>query len=300
MAMGEALKKLMQEPEDYDTRLQITEMQFNTEIKNILDTLPDPYQTYLRKVKKLKAVYPRAKIEKFQMPEGVMNAINDIKSKMIRLKIGGLKEEYGFSSGIKFDLGTVIQAIASGKGLTSKDRPFIKVKSDIEHAITILVDFSSSMKAYEKQIRESVFIFSEVLDKLQLSFSIFGFSDKFWIIKNFNNKWNLDAKARLFSLEPSGMSPAGIAMDVAGSIMRKVSEKGKIMFVLTDGFFDNRIHAKLAVKEIRKSGIVIIGISTFADMSDVFPICMVETENLNQIWSQDSFMRIYSREFHSE
>ena len=299
MVMGDALKKIMQ-PEDYNARLQITEMQFNTEIKNILDTMPEPYQTYLRKVKKLKAVYPPADLDKFKMPEGVMNSINDLKRKMMQLKIGGLREEYGFSSGIKFDLGTVIQAIASGKGLTSKDKPFIKVKSDIEHAVTILVDFSSSMAAYEKQVRDAVFVFSEVLDKLQLSFSVYGFSDKFWIIKNFDNKWNLEAKARLFSLKPAGMSPAGIAIDVTGAMMRKVSEKGKIMFVITDGFFDNRIQAKLAVKEIRKAGIVILGISTFSDMSDVFPICMVETENLNQIWSQDSFMRIYSREFHSE
>ena len=298
--MGDALRKLMQDPAVYNARLQITEMQFNSEIKNILDTMPEPYQTYLRKVKKFKAVYPPADLEKFRMPEGIMNAINDVKTKMMQLKIGGLKEEYGFSSGIKFDLGTVIQAIASGKGLTSRDRPFIKVRSDIEHAVTLLVDFSSSMEVYEKEIRESVFIFSEVLDKLQLTFSVFGFSDKFWIIKDFDDKWNLEAKARLFSLKPSGMSPAGIAIDVAGSMTRKVSDSGKIMFVLTDGFFDNRIQVKLAVKEIQKGGIAIIGISTFADMSDVFPICMVETENLNQVWSQDSFMRIYSREFHSD
>jgi len=195
----------------------------------------------------------------------------------------------------------VVQAIASGRGLSSRSRPFIRLKSDlVEHSITLLIDFSSSMQLNFQKVRESVYIFADVLNSLRIPFSIYGFSEKFFIIKEFNEGWNNEIKSRLFSLEPFGISPAGIAIDVAGSITQKMSEKGKILFVISDGAFDNRTQAKLSVESVKKNGIVVIGISNRYDIRDIFPISMHETENLNEIWHKDYFMRLYSRVFQSE
>ena len=72
------------------------------------------------------------------------------------------------------------------------------------------------------------------------------------------------------------------------------------MFVISDGIFEDRLQAKRAVQSVRKNGIVVVGISTFADVSDVFPANMVVHEGLSEIWSTDSLMRIYKNEFHSD
>ncbi len=298
MVMSEDLSSL--QFKHRDPKLQLIELLFNTEIKNRMDSVPEPFHTYYRNVKKWAAAYPDADLEQFKIPLGVQSSINNVRLKMSQLKIGGLKEEFGFSSGSKFQLDVVIQAIASGRGLTSKSRPFVRVTSDIQHSVTLLLDVSSSMKQWHKKVRESTYILGEVLDRLRLPFAIYGFSEKFWIIKHFSNKWDIQSKARLFALQSSGMSPAGLALDLASHITQQVSEKGKVLFVITDGLFENRVLAKLAVKSARKAGIVVIGISTCADISEIFPINILETESLNEIWSKDYFMRIYTKEFHSD
>ena len=281
-------------------KLLSIEAKYNAEIKNLIDALPEPYHTYLYKVKKWRAIHPLADITNFSIPKGISNDLNKTRMKLMQLKIGGLKEEYGFSSGIKFNLGTVVQAIASGRGLSSRDKPFIRLTSNITHSVTLLIDFSSSMGSHINKVKDSVYIFCDVLNRLQLSFGVFGYSEKFWIIKDFNEKWNLDVKSRLFGLEAKGMAPEGIAINTAGSMTQRMIEKGKIMFVITDGIFENRVQAKRAVQSVRKSGVVVVGISTFSDISDVFPINIVAHEGLNEIWSKDSFMRIYKNEFHSD
>ncbi len=298
MVMSDELARI--QPRQINPKLQQVEMLFDTDIKNRLDSIPEPFHTYYLKVKKWTAQYAEADINQFQLPTGIMNSINTVKRKMMQLKIGGLREEFGFSAGSTFKLDVVIQAIASGRGLTSRTRPFIRVTSDILHTVAILVDFSSSMRPYYQKVRESVYIISEVFNRLRLPFAIFGYSEKFWIIKNFTDKWNIETKARLFTLKPTGMSPAGIAIDVAANITRRAAEKGKIMFVITDGLFDDRVQAKLAVKSARKAGVVTIGVSTSLDIHDVFPINILETQNLNEVWSQDSFMRLYSKQFQSD
>ncbi|MHA1796951.1 MAG: hypothetical protein ACTSVY_00775 [Candidatus Helarchaeota archaeon] len=298
--MGDEFKKIKFMPKANIVKLQVSEKIINTEIKNRLDSIPEPFHTYLKRVKKWNAVHPESDSRRFKPPTGLISSISKVKSKMMQLKVGGLREEHGFTSGVKFNLGTVIQAIASGRGLTSRSRPFIRLKSDITHSVTLLVDFSSSMKKFFNKVRESIYIFAEVMNGLRLPFAIFGYSEKFWIIKDFIELWNNETKSRFFNLEPIGISPAGIAIDVAGGITQKVSEKGKIMFVITDGLFDDRKQTKFAIDSVKKSGIIIIGISVRHPIKDVFPISILETENLNEIWSRDNFMRLYSRVFRSE
>lgn len=283
-----------------NAKLLSIEALYNAEIKTFLEAMPEPYHTYLYKVKKWRAVHPRADISNFSIPKGITNDLNKTRMKLMQLKIGGLREEYGFSSGVKFNLRTVVQAIASGRGLSSRDKPFLRLTSNITHSVTLLIDFSSSMASQIDKVKESVYIFSEVLDRLQLSFGVFGYSEKFWIIKHFNEKWDLDAKSRLFGLEARGMSPEAIAINTAGSMTQNMIDKGKIMFVISDGLFENRLQAKRAVQGVRKSGVVVVGVSTFADVSDVFPANIIVHDDLNEIWAHDSFMRIYKNEFHSE
>ncbi|MBD3351864.1 MAG: hypothetical protein GF364_10295 [Candidatus Lokiarchaeota archaeon] len=285
---------------DRNTKEQTVELMFNSEIKNYVDILPEPFRTYLSRVKKWEAMHPPANIEEFSAPKHVINHINNIRMRMMQLKIGGLKEEYGFSSGVKFKLSTVIQAIASGKGLSSKDRPFLRLTSDIKHSVTLLVDFSTSMLKYIDEIKQSVYVFAEVLSKLQLSFGVYGYSNYLWIIKDFSEKWDLKSKSRLFGLEAKGMGPESIAINVAGIMTQRKIEKGKVMFVLTDGIFENRLQVRSVVQSLRKCGILVIGISLFADISDVFSINIRNIEDLNEIWCHDTLMRIYSREFHSD
>ncbi len=287
-------------PGSKNPKEHVVELIINHEIKNVLDAVPEPFHTYLARVKKWRAVHPSGDPSRFQAPKGVSNDINEAKMKLSQLKIGGLKEVYGFSSGVKFSMAAVIQAIASGKGLTSKDRPFIKVKSDITHSVTILVDFSASMAQHVDKVKESVFVVSEVLSKMQLSFCVLGFSENLWIIKDFSEKWDLESRARLYNLAASGMSPAGPAISVAGAITQKAIEKGKVMFVITDGLFDDPVQVKLAVQSVRKKDIIIVGISIFANIGDVFPIVIHRPDNLNGLWSTDALMRIYSREFQSD
>ncbi|MBD3187029.1 VWA domain-containing protein [Candidatus Bathyarchaeota archaeon] len=283
-----------------NVKLQSTEMLYNTEIKGIIDALPEPWHTYLLRVKQFQAKHPVADISGYSKPKEITGDINKTRLRLMQLKIGGLKEEYGFSSGVKFDLGIIVQAIASGRGLSSRDKPFIRLTSDITHSVTILIDCSTSMEKYMKSIKESVHVFCEVLNGLQLSFTLLGYGEQFWIVKDFAEKWDLEAKARLSSLEARGMAPESIAIKVAGNVSRNAIEKGKVMFVITDGIFENRIHAKRSVQAVRKDGIVIIGVSVLAQIGDVFPVNIVERDDLNSIWARDALMRIYSREFQSD
>ena len=100
MVMSEDLSQFI--PKQRDAKLQLVEMLFNTEIKNRLDSIPEPFHTYYQKVKKWTARYPDADFDQLSLPIGLQSSINTVKTKLSQLKIGGLKEEYGYSSGSKF------------------------------------------------------------------------------------------------------------------------------------------------------------------------------------------------------
>ena len=55
MTMSDGLKKVKFKTKQNIAKLLVSEKLFNTEIKNRLDSIAEPFQTYLRRVKKWKA-----------------------------------------------------------------------------------------------------------------------------------------------------------------------------------------------------------------------------------------------------
>lgn len=170
------------------------------------------------------------------------------------------KQESGF-----IDLQEAIQVIASKSRRTD-----IFVREELqtrEDAWSILIDASHSLNMFKGEVRGIALCLAEVARLLilnQNSWGMYAFNNKFYIVKDFTERYNARVRARIGGLNYGGFTYLPDAILLAAHALKGKLEEAKVLVVVSDFFptgYDNAEEKlKEAVKKVERMGIGLIGI----------------------------------------
>ena len=165
----------------------------------------------------------------------------------------------------QLDLSAVIQAMASNKPAT--DVFVLDEYLKQSFAWSIIVDVSSSMQVKGEYGRALAIAVAEAAKELMMdatSWTLFGFSDRFFILKASSESYSQRVKARIGGLRFEGLTYIPDAVHMAGKMLAKRFEEQRVLVVISDGWpygYPNMpIALKENVDELLKKGVIVIGI----------------------------------------
>jgi nitric oxide reductase NorD protein len=172
------------------------------------------------------------------------------------------------------DIDALIEALAdSTDGREMSDRLFQQIhRSDRSMAVMFMVDMSGSTKGWINDAeRESLIMLCESLETLGDRYAIYGFSGttrkrcEIFRIKQFDEPYNLDVKARIAGIAPQEYTRMGAAIRHLSKLLNEVEAKTKLLITLSDGKPDDYFDiyrgqygiedTRQALFEARRSGI---------------------------------------------
>jgi len=196
----------------------------------------------------------------------------------------------------EIDMELAIQAIASNTERYAE--VFTKTEEQrIEETWAILVDNSASLKLRFEDVKDFMLCLAEASDELtgpSGSWGLYGYDQKFSILKDHKGKYNQDVRARIGGLKSGGLSYTPDAILLAGRMLVKNPADLKHLFVFTDDFptglwnHDKKLY--LAVKEVERMGIEVIGIGLTQNISNYFTDSCHGTDLRDLV---NKFIRIY-------
>jgi hypothetical protein len=170
------------------------------------------------------------------------------------------RQESGF-----VDLQEAIQVIAS-----KSQRTDIFVREELqtrEDAWSILIDASHSLNMFRGEVRGIALCLAEVAKTLilnQNSWGMYAFNNKFYVIKDFSERFNAQVKARIGGLTHSGLTYLPDAVLLAAQALTKRLETAKVLVVVSDffpsGYEGAEEKLKENLKKIERMGVGVIGI----------------------------------------
>ena len=170
----------------------------------------------------------------------------------------------------QLDLSAVIQAMAANKPAT--DVFVLDEYLKQSFAWSIIVDVSSSMQVKGEYGRALAIAVAEAAKELMMdatSWTLFGFSDKFFILKDSSESYSVRVKARIGGLNFEGLTYIPDAIRMAGKMLAKRFEEQRILVAISDGWpygYPNMpIVLKETVDELLKKGVIVIGIGVETD-----------------------------------
>jgi nitric oxide reductase NorD protein len=146
--------------------------------------------------------------------------------------------------GTDFDLDAVIESLSDRQaGLPGSDQLFIRLRRDERDiAVLFLVDMSSSTEGWVNQaLQEALILTGEALQVIGDRFAIAGFSGMrrsrtdIYRIKDFNEPYNDEVKARIAAIAPKEYTRMGPALRHASRLLKGVEAKVRLLMVLSDG-----------------------------------------------------------------
>lgn len=176
--------------------------------------------------------------------------------------VGGedFRQESGF-----VDLQEAIQVIAS-----KSQRTDIFMREELqtrEDAWSILVDASHSLSMFKGEVRGIALSLAEVARMLildQNSWGMYAFNNKFYVIKDFSEKFDTHVKARIGGLIYGGFTYLPDAVLLAAQALIKRSEEARVLVVVSDffpaGYENAEEKLKENIKKIERMGIGVVGI----------------------------------------
>jgi hypothetical protein len=211
----------------------------------------------------------------------------------LRVAQDALDEDPGKEMG-QLDLTSVIQAILSKKPATDvffKDEYLSK-----SYAWSILFDASASMNVKGEFARALAIVVAEATKELLMdpgSWTLFAFSDRFYVLKDSAEAYTQRVRARIGGLRFQGLTYMPDAIQVAGQILAKRYDEQRFLIVISDGWpygYDDMPEAlKASIVSVQKKGIIVIGIG-------------VETEKMasllrlsSPVYSQKDLIKKFSR-----
>ncbi|KYH42654.1 MAG: von Willebrand factor A [Candidatus Bathyarchaeota archaeon B26-1] len=220
--------------------------------------------------------YARYLLRKEVLSKGIRRVLNRLS---VYYNVAG--EDFRRESGY-LDLQEAIQVIAS-----QSQRSDVFVEDELRYrkqAWVILVDASTSLKAFSGEVRDIALSLAEVAKNLFLdkhSWSIFAFNDRFYIIKDFSENYSRIVCARIGGIEHSGMTYLPDAIKVSSDSLRERYEETKILLVVSDAFpvgyrnIDEELRNQ--VRTVIRSGIHVLGIGVNSEgVKKYFPVsCIV-------------------------
>ncbi|MGQ9544875.1 MAG: hypothetical protein ACUVQX_03730 [Candidatus Bathycorpusculaceae bacterium] len=194
--------------------------------------------------------------------------------------VGGedFRQESGF-----VDLQEAIQVIAS-----KSQRTDIFVREELqtrEDAWSILIDASHSLNMFKGEVRGIALCLAEVAKMLilnQNSWGMYAFNNKFYVIKDFSERFNAQVKARIGGLTHGGLTYLPDAVLLAAKALTKRLEEARVLVVVSDFFPSGYEGAEERLKEnIRKIermgvGVIGIGVKSRAVKQYIHTNCVVE------------------------
>lgn len=170
------------------------------------------------------------------------------------------KQESGF-----VDLQEAIQVIAS-----KSQRTDIFVREELqtrEDAWSILIDASHSLNMFKGEVRGIALCLAEVARMLilnQNSWGMYAFNNKFYVIKDFTEKYDARVKARIGGLTHGGFTFLPDAILLAAQALMRRLEEARVLVVVSDffpsGYDDVEEKLKENIKRVERMGVGIIGI----------------------------------------
>ncbi|MEM4712999.1 MAG: VWA domain-containing protein [Candidatus Bathyarchaeia archaeon] len=170
------------------------------------------------------------------------------------------KQESGF-----IDLQEAIQVIAS-----KSQRTDIFVREELqtrEDAWSILIDASHSLNMFKGEVRGIALCLAEVARTLilnQNSWGMYAFNNKFYVIKDFTEKYDARVRARIGGLTYGGFTFLPDAILLAAQALTRRLEEARVLVVVSDfyptGYDDAEETLKENIKKVERMGVGIIGI----------------------------------------
>jgi hypothetical protein len=176
--------------------------------------------------------------------------------------VGG--EDFRQESG-DVDLQEAIQVIAS-----KSQRTDIFAREELqtrEDAWSILIDASHSLNMFKGEVRGIALCLAEVAKMLildQNSWGMYAFNNKFYVVKDFSEKFNSRVRARIGGLSHGGLTYLPDAVLLAAQALTKRLEEARVLVVVSDffpaGYEDAEEKLKENIRKIERMGVGIIGI----------------------------------------
>ena len=176
--------------------------------------------------------------------------------------VGGedFRQESGF-----VDLQEAVQVIAS-----KSQRTDIFMREELqtrEDAWSILIDASHSLNMFKGEVRGIALSLAEVAKMLildQNSWGMYAFNNKFYVIKDFSEKYDGRVRARIGGLTHGGFTYLPDAVLLAAQALTKRLEEARVLVVVSDffpaGYEGAEEKLKENIKKIEHMGVGIIGI----------------------------------------
>ncbi|MEM1540555.1 MAG: vWA domain-containing protein [Candidatus Bathyarchaeia archaeon] len=170
------------------------------------------------------------------------------------------KQESGF-----VDLQEAIQVIASKSRRTD-----IFVREELqtrEDAWSILIDASHSLNMFKGEVRGIALCLAEVARMLilnQNSWGMYAFNNKFYVIKDFTEKYDSRVRARIGGLTHGGFTFLPDAILLAARALTRRLEEARVLVVVSDfyptGYDDMEEKLRENIKKVERMGVGLIGI----------------------------------------
>jgi hypothetical protein len=211
----------------------------------------------------------------------------------LRVAQDALDEDPGKEMG-QLDLTSVIQAILSKKPATDvffKDEYLSK-----SFAWSIIFDVSASMRVKADFARALAIVVAEATKELLMdpgSWTLFAFSDRFYVLKDSSEAYTQKVRARIGGLRFQGLTYMPDAIRVAGQILAKRYDEQRFLIVISDGWpygYSNMSEAlKESIETIQKKGIIVLGIGVETEkMGDLFKLS-------SPVYSQKDLIKRFSK-----
>lgn len=148
------------------------------------------------------------------------------------------------ATGEEIDIDTLItNLVEARRGKEISEQIFTQLQhSQRNIAVMFMVDMSGSTKGWVNQAeRESLILLSEVLEKLDDRYAIYGFSGMtrkqctIYPIKRFDEPYNLQVKQRISGIKPQAYTRMGVTIRHLTTLLQKIDATIKILITLSDG-----------------------------------------------------------------
>jgi hypothetical protein len=208
--------------------------------------------------------FPKEDYTEFQRRREILGGpIRRILYRLRLLKnVGGedFRQESGF-----VDLQEAVQVIAS-----KSQRTDIFMREELqtrEDAWSILIDASHSLNMFKGEVRGIALCLAEVAKMLildQNSWGIYAFNNKFYVVKDFSEKYDSRVRARIGGLTYGGFTYLPDAVLLAAQALTKRLEEARVLVVISDffpaGYEGGEEKLKENIKKIEHMGVGVIGI----------------------------------------
>jgi hypothetical protein len=173
------------------------------------------------------------------------------------------------------DLQEVIQVLSSKS--PRMDVFMLDENISKSYAWVILLDASRSMR-YLKDFALELFVMAaEAANQLLLdsaSWGMYAFNDRFLVIKDSKERYNIRVKSRIGGIEFEGLTYMPDALEIAGQIIKARNENLKLITVISDGwpygYADIDVALSTTIDTLERGNIAVIGIGVKSRLMQVF------------------------------